>query len=107
MLEQNNSMEIDPRTGLPVEAIAWEDLAKSEQKITVRTETRRYGKVITVVSGFDKGIDIKNTAKKLKAALACGGTVKSNSIELQGNHKKQVKPVLVKLGFSEDSIDDN
>lgn len=100
-------MEIDPRTGLPVEAIVWEDLAKSEQKITVGTETRRYGKVITVVSGFDKGIDIKGTAKSLKEALACGGTVKSGWIELQGNHKKQVKSVLVKLGFSEESIDDS
>ena len=97
-------MEIDPKTGLPVEAIAWEDLAKSEQQIKVTTERRRYGKTITVVSGFDKGIDIKATAKALKAELACGGTVKHDTIELQGNHKKQVKPILVKLGFSEDSI---
>jgi len=97
-------MEIDPKTGLPVEAIAWEDLAKSEQKITVRTEKRRYGKVTTMVSGFDKSIDIKTTAKALKAELACGGTVKDNVIELQGNHKKQVKPILVKLGFPEESI---
>jgi len=99
-------MEIDPKTGLPVEAIAWEDLAKSEQKITVRTERRRYGKFTTVVSGFDKSIDIKATAKSLKAELACGGTVKEGNIELQGNHKKQVKPILVKLGFPEDSITD-
>jgi len=99
-------MEIDPKTGLPVEAIAWEDLTKSEQKITVATERRRYGKYITVVSGFDKSIDIKATAKSLKAELACGGTVKDGKIELQGNHKKQVKPLLVKLGFAEDSITD-
>ena len=97
-------MEIDPKTGLPVEAIAWEDLAKSEQKITVSTEKRRYGKVTTIVSGFDKSIDLKSTAKALKAELACGGTVKDGVIELQGNHRKQVKPILVKLGFSEESI---
>ena len=97
-------MEIDPRTGLPVEAIAWEDLAKSEQKITVRTEKRRYGKVITVVSGFDRNIELKKTAKALKAKLACGGTVKDGTIELQGDHKKQVRPILVGLGFPEDSI---
>ncbi|MCH7568250.1 MAG: stress response translation initiation inhibitor YciH [Nanoarchaeota archaeon] len=97
-------MEIDPRTGLPVEAIAWEDLAKSEQKIKVITEKRRYGKIITCISGFDKSIDIKGTAKTLKAELACGGTVKDSIIELQGNHKKQVKPILVKLGFPEELI---
>jgi translation initiation factor 1 len=99
-------MEIDPKTGLPIEAMAWEDLAKSEQKITVTTERRRYGKWITVVSGFDKGVDIKATAKSLKGVLACGGTVKGSKIELQGDHRKQVIQALVKLGFSEESITD-
>jgi|SRR3989338_4284329 len=99
-------MEIDPRTGLPVEAIAWEDLAKSEQSITVSTVARRYGKITTLVSGFDKSIDLRSTAKSLKEALACGGTVKDGVIELQGNHKKQVKPILVRIGFPETSITD-
>tara|TARA_Y100000310_G_scaffold114551_1_gene113026 strand:+ start:1201 stop:1500 length:300 start_codon:yes stop_codon:yes gene_type:complete len=99
-------MEIDPTTGLPVEAIAWEDLAKGEQKITVSTERRRYGKITTVVSGFDKSIDVKGTGKALKAKLACGGTVKNKTIELQGNHKKRVKPILVRLGFPEEAIND-
>ena len=97
-------MEIDPITGLPIEAITWEDLAKSEQKITIRTEKRRYGKVITIVSGFDKSIDLKKTAKALKAELACGGTVKNMAIELQGDQKKKAKQALVKLGFPEESI---
>lgn len=99
-------MEIDPRTGLPVEAIEWEALAKSEQHITVSTVARRYGKIITLVSGFDKTIDVKSTAKSLKERLACGGTVKDGIIELQGNHIKAVKAVLVKLGFPEESIKD-
>ena len=42
--------------------------------------------------------------KSLKEKLACGGTVKEGVIELQGDHKRQVKPILVKLGFSENSI---
>lgn len=99
-------MEIDPRTGLPVEAIAWEDLAKGEQKITVSTVARRYGKLTTLVSGFDKSIDLKSTARELKEALACGGTVKDGVIELQGNHKKNVRPILVKMGFPDSSISD-
>ena len=99
-------MEIDPRTGLPVTAIALEDLAKSEQSIKVTTEKRRYGKVTTLVSGFDKSIDMKATAKALKEGLACGGTIRDQTIELQGNHKKQVRPILVKMGFSGESIED-
>lgn len=99
-------MEIDPRTGLPVEAVTWEDLAKSEQKITVSTVARRYGKITTLVSGFDKSIDLKQTAKSLKEALACGGTVKDGVIELQGNHLRQVRAVLVRLGFPDNAISD-
>ncbi len=99
-------MEIDPKTGLPVEAIEWEDLAKSSQKIRVTTDKKRYGKIVTLVSGFDKGIDMKKTAKALKNELACGGTFKENTIELQGDHTKKIKQALVKLGFDEDSIED-
>ena len=99
-------MEIDPKTGLPIEAIVWEDLAKSEQKIKVSLGTRRYGKKITIVSGFDKDIDVKAIAKSLKSVLACGGTVKDGKIELQGDHRKNVRKALVKLGFAEDSISD-
>ena len=98
-------MEIDPRIGLPNEAGLFEEIAKGEQKITVTTDKRRYGKVITLVSGF-QGIDIKSTAKVLKEKLACGGTIKNGIIELQGNHHKAVRPILVKLGFSEESISD-
>lgn len=99
-------MNIDPRFGLPNESGVFEEIAKGEQKITVSTVARRYGKLTTLVSGFDKNIDIKSTAKQLKETLACGGTVKDGVIELQGNHKKQVRPILVKLGFSDDSISD-
>jgi translation initiation factor 1 len=99
-------MDIDPRLGLPTEAGVFEEIAKSEQQIKVMTVSRRYGKITTLVSGFDKNFDIKGTAKHLKEQLACGGTVKDGTIELQGNHKKQVKAILVKLGFPEESISD-
>ena len=99
-------MDIDPRFGLPNEAEVFEEIAKSEQKIKVSTVARRYGKITTLVQGFDKSFDIKATAKNLKEQLACGGTVKDGIIELQGNHKKQIRPVLVKMGFPEGSISD-
>ena|SRR3989338_5222478 len=99
-------MDIDPKFGLPSEADVFKEIAKSEQKITVDIETRRYGKKTTLVSGFDKGVDLKSISKALKEKLACGGTIKDGVIELQGDHKRQVKSLLVKLGFPEDSISD-
>jgi len=84
----------------------FEEIAKSEQHIKVYTQTRRYGKKITLVEGFDKHVDIKDVGKKLKEKLACGGTSKNGIIELQGDHKKKVKPLLVEMGYSEDTISD-
>ena len=59
-----------------------------------------------MVSGFDDGVNIKDIAKRLKEKRACGGTVKNNIIELQGNHKGHIKPILVSIGFNEEQIKD-
>ena len=65
-------MDIDENTsfGLPTEDSVFEEIAKGEQKIKVSTVSRRYGKITTLVSGFDKNFDIKGTAKRLKSELA-------------------------------------
>ena len=91
---------------IPSSTDVFEEIAKSEQQIKVTILTRRYGKKMTLVEGFDKHVDVKSVGKRLKEELACGGTVKNGAIELQGNHKKKVRPILVKLGFSEDSVSD-
>jgi translation initiation factor 1 len=97
-------MDICPKCGLPKEACVCTEIAKEEQKIKISVEKKRYGKLMTVISGFNKDIDLKDIAKKLKSEFACGGTVKDNTIELQGDHKKKIKQALIKLGFPEDSI---
>ena len=99
-------MDICPKCGLPKQACVCDEIAKSAQRIKVSTVKRKFGKITTIVSGFDKGIDIKNVAKTLKNELACGGTTKENEIELQGNHSRKVKPILVSLGFDENAIED-
>jgi len=43
--------------------------------------------------------------KKLKSQLACGGTAKEGRIELQGDHKNRIKDMLVKMGFSPETIE--
>tara|TARA_Y100000310_G_C20688463_1_gene820649 strand:+ start:212 stop:514 length:303 start_codon:yes stop_codon:yes gene_type:complete len=98
--------ERDPITGLPKELDVWENIAKKEQRIKVKVVKRKFGKLITIVSGINsKDINIKELAKDLKSKLACGGTVKDEEIELQGDHKGRVKQELVKLGFSKESIE--
>jgi len=97
-------MDICPKCGLPKQACICEEIAKSEQRITIKVEKRKFGKMITVISGLGKEMNIKETAKKLKNELACGGTVKDNTIELQGDHRKKIKEALIKLGFKEEQI---
>ncbi|MDP3986902.1 MAG: translation initiation factor [Nanoarchaeota archaeon] len=99
-------MEICPKCGLPKQACVCEQIVKSSQKIRVTTDKKRYGKVVTVVTGFDSGIDMRQIAKDLKNSLACGGTYRNDAVELQGDHKKKVKDLLVGLGFDGDSIED-
>ncbi len=96
-------MNICPKCGLPKQACVCDEIAKSEQRIKIELVKRKYGKIATLVTGLS-GVDIKSIAKELKSELACGGTVKNNNIELQGDHGKRVKPVLVRLGFPESSI---
>lgn len=79
-------------------------MVKRLQNIIITTDKKRYGKIVTLVSGFDSGVNIKNIAKILKNELACGGTSKDNIIELQGNHQKKVKEILVKHGFEKEVI---
>lgn len=97
-------VDIDPVTGLPKELVSFEDIAKEDQKITVKIEKRKFGKKYTIVSGLGKDIDIKDVLKKLKNKLACGGTSKNNTIELQGDHKARVREELIKIGFLPETI---
>ena len=96
------------KCGLAKELCVCETIAKEDQRIRLIIEKRKFGKLITVVLGINsKEIDIKDIAKKLKSKLACGGTVKGENIELQGNHRQRVKEELIKMGFARDTISAN
>ncbi len=97
--------EVCMKCGLVKELCVCETIAKEEQRIRVLLVTKKFGKLTTVVKGINpKDIDLKELTKKLKSKLACGGTVKDNIIELQGDHRQKVKEELIKLGFAQESI---
>jgi Translation initiation factor 1 (eIF-1/SUI1) and related proteins len=93
--------------GLPEELCICEEVAKEQQRITVKVNRRRYGKEVTIVEGLDPGeIDVHDLVTFLKSKFACGGTIRDGSIELQGNHLGRMKAVLIQRGFSADQIKD-
>jgi translation initiation factor 1 len=97
--------EICPNCGLPKDICACETIAKEEEKIKVSSSKKRFGKTVTTIEGISKDVDIKNVLRELKTKLACGGTVKNGTIELQGDHRKKIKDILIKLGFPEEKIE--
>ena len=92
--------EICPVCGLPKELCMCEEIAREQQSVRITVDSRRYGKVVTVIDGIDENdIDINDLAKQLKNKCAAGGTSKDGRIELQGDHKKKVKAALEDMGF--------
>ena len=98
--------EICSKCGLVKELCVCETIAKESQLIKIFLERKKFRKFSTIIGGIDqKEIDIKDLAKKLKEQFACGGTVKEGNIELQGDHKNKIKDILIKMGFSPDTIE--
>ena len=98
--------EICPKCGLVKELCVCETIAKESQLIKIFLERKKFRKFSTIIEGIDqKEINIRDLAKKLKEQFACGGTVKEGNIELQGDHKNKIKDILIKMGFSPDTIE--
>lgn len=67
--------------------------------VDVRIDKRRYGKNVTILTGFDPTVDVPALGKELKHSLGTGGTVRDGTIELQGDHVRDVLPWLEKKGY--------
>jgi len=97
--------DICQKCGLPKNLCICEQIAKEQQKITIRVDFRRFRKTVTIVSGLGSDVDRESLTKQMKKSLACGGTVKNGNIILQGKHKDKVKKLLLQQGFKEELID--
>ena len=64
-------MDICPKCGLPLQACVCKEIAKTEQRIKIETDKRRYGKIITLVAGLSKEVDMKDIAKAYNQAIVC------------------------------------
>jgi translation initiation factor 1 len=97
--------EICPNCGLPKDICACETIAKEEEKVKVSSVRKRFGKTVTTIEGISKDVDVKGVLKQLKTRLACGGTLKDGVIELQGDHRRKIRDILVKIGFPAEKIE--
>jgi translation initiation factor 1 len=69
--------------------------------VRVGRETKgRRGKGVTLITGLPLVADeLRELATKLKNRCGTGGTVKDDTIEIQGDHRETVMAELQKLGY--------
>jgi translation initiation factor 1 len=73
--------------------------AEERATASIRIESRRYGKAVTVIDGLEARADLPDILKVLKQRLATGGSAKEGRIELQGDHRKRAAATLASLGI--------
>jgi translation initiation factor 1 len=76
------------------------NLPWEQQKLKVEVSRKgRKGKTVTIISGFQVSEEqLTKIAKQLKNHCGAGGTVKENTIEVQGEHGDKVQQFFLDLG---------
>ncbi|EAW33831.1 hypothetical protein L8106_18197 [Lyngbya sp. PCC 8106] len=77
------------------------DLPPAQQNLKVQASRKgRKGKTVTVISGFQTSDEtLGKLVKQLKAQCGSGGTLKDDTIEIQGDHAQKLAEILTKLGY--------
>jgi translation initiation factor 1 len=75
---------------------------KNNRQIHVRRQQRNGRKCITLIEGLGDEFDLKRMLKKMKKRFACNGSICKdeefgNIINLQGEHRNEVKEFLVNV----------
>lgn len=91
--------EVCDTCGLPKEVCVCQDLETEQTVLRISMDTRRYGKAVTRIEGFQESSTLKEMASELKRAMATGGTAKKGWIELQGDHRDSVRDWLSRRGY--------
>ena len=81
------------------------EIEKGETSIVITKDVRKFRKPVTVISGLQDDKNAKDVTRQLKTSIGTGGTFKNDQIVLQGDHRQTAKDMLMKQGFSEDSIE--
>ncbi|MEM8781003.1 MAG: translation initiation factor [Cyanobacteria bacterium P01_G01_bin.49] len=77
------------------------DLPPQQQNIRVQsTRSGRKGKTVTVITGFQHSSEtLTKLLKQLKSQCGSGGTLKDDTLEIQGDHRQKLVKVLGDLGY--------
>ena len=71
------------------------------QKLRLKKEKRKKGKVVTLVTGFQLGDEqqLEEMLRKLKNECGAGGKIDDQAIEIQGDQLEKLEKILSAKGF--------
>lgn len=77
------------------------ELPPNQQNLRVQASRKgRKGKTVTVISGFQATPEtLTKLLKQLKTQCGTGGTVKDDTLEIQGDHAQKLVELLIQLGY--------
>ena len=85
-----------PQTGQPDKVLP----KRREPLLLRRLKAGKGGKVVTEISGFTGAPEVhQRLLKELQGALGTGGTCKGRVLELQGEWREKLKPLLEARGY--------
>lgn len=76
-------------------------LPPNQQTIYLHRESKgRGGKTVTLIKGLKlKPDDLRELAREIKQACGVGGTLREDVIEIQGDQREKIAPLLKGKGF--------
>jgi translation initiation factor 1 len=90
-----------PRKDKPVKQQAGIAVPPAQQQVYIRLEKKgRGGKSVSVIAGLQLSRqDLEKLLKQLKTRLGTGGTVKDNTLEIQGDHRDALCTLFQDMGY--------
>ncbi len=86
-------LEDDPAANSP-------SLPPDRQRLKVKVEKRRRGKLVTVISGFQGSQqELQQLLTELKNHCGAGGTVAAQTLEIQGDQQQRLTAVFASKGY--------
>jgi translation initiation factor 1 len=103
---QTGKGRVCPRCGWPIHDCRCSKRADEPVPATVACVLRiekkgRGGKTVTVVAGLPRNAAfVASLASELKRACGTGGTAAEDAVEIQGDQREKLRPLLVAKGWT-------
>jgi translation initiation factor 1 len=103
---QTGKGRVCPRCGWPADdcrcSKAAEEPVPAKIACALRLEKKgRGGKTVTVVAGLPRNAALlASLASELKRACGTGGSAQQDTVEVQGDHRERLRPLLAAKGWT-------